>query len=86
MTTPDGVKDRIKKILREDDVPFFSDEDIDFYLKENGGNFSDAVYHMLIVKSEDTTIQLTGYTTADTSKYYLRLAQRYRPQNSGILN
>ena len=27
--------ERIKKILREDEVPFFEDSEIEFYLKEN---------------------------------------------------
>ena len=77
--------DRMKTILRESDVPFFEDDEIQFYLDENGGNEKAALYHLLNIKAEDTTVRLSGWTSADTSKYYRRLAARYRPQNSGVL-
>lgn len=28
---------RIREILREDDIPYFTDEQIQFYVEENGG-------------------------------------------------
>ena len=40
---------------------------------------------MLIVKSEDSTIQVSGLTTQDTSSYFKRLASRYRKRNTGNL-
>jgi hypothetical protein len=72
---------RIKKILREDNCPFFEDEEILFYVSENN-DINDALYQMLIVKSEDTTLNVSGLTCADTSKYFRRLAQHYRKSNS----
>lgn len=79
------VLDRLKTVLRERDIPFFSDEDLTFYLEKNGNDFNRTAYECLIVKSEDSTVQISGLTTADTSKYFLRLASRYRPYNSGTL-
>lgn len=77
--------DRLKTVLRERDIPFFSDEDLAFYLEKNGNDFDATAYECLIVKSEDSTVQISGLTTADTSNYFRRLASRYRPYNSGIL-
>lgn len=77
--------DRLKTVLRERDIPFFSDEDLAFYLEKNGNDFNATAYECLIVKSEDTTVQISGLTTADTSNYFRRLASRYRPYNSGNL-
>lgn len=76
---------RMRKILREDDVPFFSDDELEFYVSENGGNVNDAIYQCLIIKSEDTTLSVSGLTTADTSSYFKRLARRYRPWHSGVI-
>lgn len=77
--------ERLKLVLREKDCPFFSDEDLQFYLSENGQNFNKTAYHCLIVKSEDTTLSISGMNCGDTSKYFRRLAQRYRINNSGTL-
>ena len=78
-------QDRIKKLLREDECPFFADGDIEFYLSENCGNVNKTLYQMLLVKAEDTTLSVSGLNCADTSKYFRRLAQRYRQNNSGQL-
>lgn len=77
--------ERIKKLLREEECPFFSDGDIDFYLSENNGNESKTLYQMFLIKAEDTTLSVSGLNCADTSKYFRRLAQRYRQNNSGQL-
>ena len=78
-------QDRIKKLLREDECPFFADEDIEFYLSENGGNVNKTLYQMFLIKAEDTTLSVSGLNCADTSKYFRRLAQQYRQNNSGQL-
>ena len=78
-------QDRIKKLLREDECPFFEDGDIEFYLSENGGNVNKTLYQMFLIKAEDTTLSVSGLNCADTSKYFRRLAQRYRQNNSGQL-
>ena len=75
----------LKVILREADVPFFTDEELNFYLSENGGNYRATAYQCLLIKAEDTTLSVSGLTAADSSKYFRRLASKYRPYNSGTL-
>ena len=75
----------LKIVLREADIPFFTDEQLDFYLLENGGNYDLTAYQCLLIKAEDTTLQVSGLSAADSSKYFRRLAAKYRPNNSGIL-
>lgn len=75
----------LKIVLREAEIPFFSDAELAFYVAENNGDYSATAYQCLIIKSENTTLSLSGLSTADTSNYFKRLASRYRPRNSGIL-
>lgn len=77
--------DRLKYILRENDCPLFTDEELQFYLDENKGDIDNTAYQCLIIKSENTTLNLSGFETGDTSKYFRRLAQRYRKNNSCVL-
>lgn len=76
--------DELKLILREDDIPFFTDEQISKYtaLYET---LDLALYAMLMVKAENTQMQIAGMSTQDTSSYFRKLARQYRPNNSGIL-
>jgi hypothetical protein len=75
----------LKTVLRESDIPFFSNQDLQFYLNENGGDFRATAYQCLLIKAEDTTLSISGLKAADSSKYFRRLAARYRPHNSGVL-
>ncbi len=77
--------ERIKKEIREEQSPYFEDSDFQFYLDKNNGDVNDTIYEMLIIKSEDSTISVSGLNTQDTSGYFKRLASRYRRFNSGIL-
>ena len=77
--------ERLKMILREKDIPFFSDEELNFYLSENKGDFNATVYQCLLVKAETTNLSLSGLSLADTASYFRRLASNYRPHNSGVL-
>ena len=77
--------ERLKIILRETDCPFFEDEELAFYLSENNNDFDATAYQCLIIKSESTSLVLSGLEAADSSKYFRRLAQRYRKSNSGVL-
>lgn len=78
--------ERLKMILRESDIPFFSDDELNFYLSENKGDFNATAYQCLLVKAEITNLSLSGLSLADTASYFRRLASRYRPHNSGILS
>ena len=79
-----GIEE-LKMICREEDVPFFSDAELQYHLDCAGGNIDLAAYNCLCIKAEDTTLTISGLTTADSSKYFRRMASRYRPTNSGIL-
>lgn len=76
--------DELKLILREDDIPFFTDEQISKYIALYD-TLDLALYAMLMVKAENTQMQIAGMTTQDTSSYFRKLARQYRPNNSGIL-
>ena len=80
----DNMND-LKVVLREKDVPFFTDEELQFYLKENGNDYRATAYQCLLIKAEDTTLEISGMSASDSSKYFRRLASRYRPNNSGVL-
>lgn len=77
--------ERIRKEILEDKAPYFDSEDFQYYLDKNNGDVNATIYEMLIVKSEDSTISVSGLNTQDTSGYFKRLASRYRTFNSGIL-
>lgn len=84
----DGVLSQIEKlkiVLREKDCPFFEDEELSFYLQENKGDFDDTAYQCLMIKSESTALVMSGFEVSDTSKYFRRLAQRYRKTYSKVL-
>lgn len=75
----------IKKEIRETQSPYFEDDDFTHYLQKNNGDVNSTIYEMLIVKSEDSTISVSGLSTQDTSNYFKRLASRCKPFNSGII-
>lgn len=77
--------ERVKMEVRENQCPYFSNEDFEYYLKKNNEDVDATIYEMLIIKSEDSSISVSGLTTQDTSNYFKRLASRYKKFNSGIL-
>lgn len=81
----DNTVTTLKKLIREDQVAFFTDEELQFYLDKSNGDVNMAAYECLLVKSENSTLQISGLSLPDTSKYFLRLAKLYRPSNTGTL-
>ena len=77
--------ERIKIEIREKQAPYFDEEDFQYYLDKNNGNVNATIYEMLIIKSEDSTISVSGLNTQDTSGYFKRLASRFKQFNSGEL-
>lgn len=71
--------------VRENIAPYFEDEDIEYYFNKNNGDIKATIYELLIVKSEDSTISISGLSTQDTSNYFKRLASKYKSFNSGAL-
>ena len=77
--------ERIKREMREEQSPYFNEDDFQYYLDKNSGDVDATIYEMLIIKSEDSTITVSGLSTKDTSSYFKRLASRYKPFNSGVM-
>lgn len=75
----------LKIVLREDDIPFFSDKELAFYLRENNNDYRATAHQCLLIKAENTQLTISGMTAADSSAYFRRLAARYRTHNSGVL-
>ena len=84
MITLNSISD-LKIVLRESEVQMFTDEELQWYVDKFNGNYNRAAYELLIVKSENTGISISGMSAEDSSSYFKRLAQRYRPNNSGVL-
>lgn len=86
MAMSETVLANIKIEIREDDAPYFSDDQIEYYYGKNNSDFQATCYELLIVKSEDSTISVSGLNTQDTSSYFKRLASRFKKFNNGILS
>lgn len=71
--------------IRENQSPYFEDEDIEYYFQKNDGDLEATVYELLIVKSEDSSLSVSGLSTGDTSRYFKMLASKHRKYNSGVL-
>lgn len=79
-----GNLSKLKFILREKEMPMFTDAELQEYLAE-AESFEMALYDLLLLKSENTGLTVAGLEIEDTSSYFRRLAQTYRPHNSGTL-
>ena len=77
--------EQIKLIIREKDIPYFTDAEIQSYLDINNGDDKKTVYDLLLIKAENTTTSIAGLSVADSSQYFRKLALRYRPTNSKVL-
>lgn len=75
----------IKFEVMEDKIPYFTEDEIEYYLSKNDGDVEATIYELLIIKSEDSTISVSGLSTQDTSSYFKRLASKHKPFNSGVL-
>ena len=84
MVSLDSIDD-LKIVLRENEVPFFDDAELQWYVDKFNGDYDKAVYELLIVKSENTGLSIPGMSSEDSSSYFCRIANRYRPNNSGVL-
>ena len=78
-------RNEMRLVLREDDIPFFTDEELDYYLGKHNGVLNHALYECLLIKSEDTSLKTNELQLGDSSTYFRRLASQYRPNNSGTL-
>ncbi len=78
--------DELKKNLREESSPFFSDEELLHILKNCRFDVCSATYDCLLKKAEDDSVTLpSGLTVPNNKGYWLRLARRYRHNKAGII-
>lgn len=75
--------EEMKIILREKEIPVFTDVEIEYYLSKY--SFEEAAYTLLIAKAENTALNVSGLSIGDSSTYFRMLARRYKPSNSRIL-
>lgn len=80
----DALK-QLKINIRENVIPYFTDEELQYYLEKNKGDVRKASYECLILKAETTGLDVSGVTTKDSSSYFKMLAQSYVTTNSGTL-
>lgn len=77
--------DELKMILRESEYPFFSDNELNYFLASNDDDVEDAAYQALITKAETTTLSIAGLSLKDTSEYWMRLARHYRKSQTKVV-
>lgn len=78
-------REQLKFNLREKQVPYFEEEELQMLLDKNNGNVEKASYEGLIIKAETTGLNVSGLTTKDSSSYFKMLASNYVSTNSGVL-
>ncbi len=77
--------EQLKFNLREKQVPYFDESDLNVLLERNNGDVNKASYEGLIIKAESTGLNVSGLTTKDSSSYFKMLASKYVTTNSGVL-
>lgn len=75
----------LKMNIRERQCPFFTDEELQYYLEKNKNDVDKASYECLVIKAETTGLDVSGLTTKDSSSYFKMLASNFVPTNSGVL-
>ncbi|MCC0642654.1 hypothetical protein KGF41_00075 [Clostridioides sp. ZZV14-6150] len=80
------VLKNIKIELREEQSPFFSDEEITHYYIKNNEDFNNTMYELCILKAENDSISLPGGLSMPENKlYWLTLAKKYKKNGSRCL-
>ena len=77
--------EKLKFNLREEQVPYFTNEELLYLLEKNKNNVDRASYEGLIMKAETTGLNVSGLTTKDSSSYFKMLASNFVKTNSGVL-
>lgn len=81
-----GEIQELKLVLREESSPFFTDEELAYYLEKNNRDINKAAYECFLLKAEDDSIALPGgLTLANNRVYWLSLAKKYKPNGSRCL-
>ena len=78
--------EELKLLLREEQSPYFEDQELMYHLEQAGGNVRLAAYNCCILKAEDDSISLPGGLNLPSNRaYWMSLARRYRTNQSKIL-
>lgn len=77
--------EQLKFNLREKQIPYFEEPELQALLDKNGGDVRKASYEGLIMKAETTGLNVSGLTTKDSSSYFKMLASHFVSTNSGVL-
>lgn len=80
--------EELRMLIREadEDNRYFSNEELRYYLLKNELDVEATAYELLLIKAEDDSVELpNGFKTNSSENYWLRLAQRYRPNGSKCL-
>lgn len=77
--------EKLKFNLREEQVPYFTNEELLYLLEKNKNNVDRASYEGLVMKAETTGLNVSGLTTKDSSSYFKMLASNFIRTNSGVL-
>ena len=77
--------EQLKFNLREKQIPYFEEPELQALLDKNGGDVRKASYEGLIMKAETTGLNVSGLATKDSSSYFKMLASHFVSTNSGVL-
>ena len=75
----------LKANIRENDYPFFSDEELERIFAESDYDIYDASYRALVIKAESDKLQLSDMSLESSRRYWLSLASLYRRNRTGSL-
>lgn len=81
-----GELEQLKLRLREESSPFFSDEELAYYLKIFDNDLDKTTYKLALMKAEDDSITLPGgLSLPNNSSQWKRKAAMYKPNESRCL-
>lgn len=81
-----GEIQELKLRLREESSPFFTDEELAYYLEMFNNDLDLTTYKLALMKAEDDSISLPGgLALPNNSKQWLRIASMYKPNESRCL-
>lgn len=75
----------LKANLREEQYPFFSDEELEKILADCGFDVNSASYRALIIKAENDSANLPDIDLESSRQYWLTLASLYRKNRTGFI-
>lgn len=85
MAVPQTDINEVKARLRESEIPYFEDSEIEKQISLAGGDLDTATYNLAILKSQNCSLSISGLSLPDSSQYWLRVAQMYRPSQTTIV-